>query len=213
MDIDKLVEGIGKFQKKDFSKHKNEYINLVKNGQNPKALFIGCSDSRVAPNIITNSKAGDLFMHRNVGNFVSPFGSDVGTEIASTIEYAVNELNLSNIIVCGHSHCGAIHALNHIESLDSNNMPNLIQWLKNGNRVKEIVENISIKKQLNQEEKLKYMEKISVIFSLQNLLTYPYVCEKVIQGSLKIVGWYYTIETGEIEQFNEEDSRFYAIDA
>jgi len=109
MDFSSIIKGSEHFKNKDFKKYKNKFIDLVKNGQHPKVLFIGCSDSRVVPNLITQSEPGDLFVMRNIGNFVPPFKPDVdfhGT--AAAIEYAVSILKVTDIIVCGHSHCGAI---------------------------------------------------------------------------------------------------------
>ena len=212
MDISKLINGIEHFSKKEFSQNKKKYIELVKKGQHPKALFIGCSDSRVVPNIITSSEPGDLFVMRNVGNFVPPFSPEVeyhGT--AAAIEYAVNELKVSDIIVCGHSHCGAIKGLYKREELDKTKMTHLRRWLHLGDRAKQIVEAIDEKQTLSQEDKLKYTEHISVVFSLQNLLTYPTVAKLVTDGELSLRGWYYTIETGEIEFYDEDEMSFFPI--
>jgi carbonic anhydrase len=212
MDMSSLLDGAESFQKKVFKKNKNKYEDLVKNGQHPKALFIGCSDSRVVPNLITNADPGDLFVYRNIGNFVPPFDPKIqyhGT--AAAIEYAVSHLEVGDIIICGHSHCGAIKGVYEREKLDENSMAHLRKWLELGERAKEIVEIMSVKQHFDIDEKLEHTEQISVIFSMQNLLTYPRVAQKIMDGTLSINGWYYKIETGEIFSYDEDDMKFLPI--
>jgi len=212
MDMSGLIEGVESFQKNTFKKNKNKYLDLVKNGQKPKALFIGCSDSRVVPNLMMNADPGDLFVFRNVGNFVPPFNPKIeyhGT--AAAIEYAVSHLEVSNIIVCGHSHCGAIRGVYEIEKLDIESMAHLRKWLELGIRAKDVAELMSSKQHFSIEEKFEHTEQISVIFSMQNLLTYPKVAQKIMDGSLSISGWHYKIETGEIFSYDEDEMRFLPI--
>ncbi|MCF6173290.1 MAG: carbonic anhydrase [Campylobacteraceae bacterium] len=212
MNISNLLNSAASFHKDKFKKNRSKYIDLVKNGQHPQALFIGCSDSRVIPNLITNSDPGDLFVYRNVGNFVPPFNPKVefhGT--AAAIEYAVSHLKISNIIICGHSHCGAIKGVYERDSLDIDSMAHLKKWLELGNRAKDIVDEMAIKYNFTFEEKLEHTEQISVVFSMQNILTYPKVVQKVKDGELSIRGWYYKIETGEISYYNEEEMEFLPI--
>jgi len=212
MNMSDILKGASSFHHETFKKNRDIYRDLVKNGQHPKVLFIGCSDSRVVPNLITNSDPGDLFVYRNVGNFVPPFNPEVefhGT--AAAIEYAVSHLKVSDIIICGHSHCGAIKGVYSRDKLDAKSMAHLRKWLELGERAKNIVEKIASKQCLSFEEKLKHTEQISVVFSMQNLLTYPRVAKKVKDGDLSIRGWYYKIETGEILYYNEKDMEFLAI--
>ncbi len=212
MNMSDLLNSAGSFRKDTFKKNKNKYIDLVKNGQHPKALFIGCSDSRVVPNLITNSDPGDLFVFRNIGNFVPPFNPDVefhGT--AAAIEYAVSHLQVSNVIVCGHSHCGAIKGVYERDKLDIESMAHLRKWLELGVRAKNIASKMAAKQHLSFDEQLVHTEQISVIFSMQNLLTYPKVAQKVMDGALSIRGWYYKIETGEILYYDEEELEFLPI--
>src|SRR4051812_32800007 len=107
--MQKLVDGIHHFQQNIFSSHERLFKRLVK-GQNPLALFITCSDSRIDPMLLTQADPGELFIMRNAGNIVPPYGAVRGGE-AATIEYAVSVLAVKEIIVCGHSHCGAMNAL------------------------------------------------------------------------------------------------------
>jgi carbonic anhydrase len=212
MGISTLLEGANSFQKEVFKKKKETFVELVKNGQNPKALFIGCSDSRIVPNLITQSNPGDLFVYRNVGNFVPPFDPEAkfhGT--AAAIEYAVSHLKVSDVIICGHSHCGAIKGVYQREELDENSMAHLKKWLELGERAKIIVENMDKRQHFSFEEKLTHTEQISVVFSMQNILTYPRVAKKVKDGVLSIRGWYYKIETGEILYYDDDENEFLPI--
>ena len=197
-----LIEGHNDFQSVKFKNNKERFKHLVEEGQNPKALFIGCSDSRVMPALITNSKPGDLFIARNIGNFVAPFNpSQDYHATASAIEYAVSVLEVTDVIVCGHSECGAISALfKKIEPTDEN--LHTIKWLELGESAKRSAL-LSMKGQ-PQEEILRYTERISVIFQLENLLTYPAVKRRVEEGSLFLHGWHYDLKNGKIEYYDEE---------
>jgi len=128
MDNHNIILGNELFQKSYFKAHEKELLELVEKGQNPKALYIGCSDSRVLPNLITKSAPGDLFVIRNVGNFVAPYNPDESFHsTASAIEYAVSILKIKNLIVCGHTHCGAIEAIYNKDELED---PELVHTKK-----------------------------------------------------------------------------------
>jgi carbonic anhydrase len=200
-------KGYETFQKYHFKKHEKEFLQLVEQGQNPKALFIGCSDSRVIPNLITNSKIGDLFVIRNVGNFVPPYSlANTYQGTASAIEYAVSVLNVSEIIVCGHTHCGACATLHAPESKISN-MPHLKKWLKIGQEAK----NLALSTNLKGDKLLRATEQFSIVSQIQNLLTYPEIKEKIETESLYIHGWYYYIESGKIEFYDPDELQFKSL--
>jgi len=205
-NIKSLIEGHGSFQSVKFKKNEERYKHLVDEGQNPKALFIGCSDSRVVPDVITGSKPGDLFMARNIGNFVAPFNPDASYHAtASAIEYAVSVLEVSDIIVCGHSECGAIAALyKEIEPTDEN--LHTIKWLKLGESAKKAA--LLSHRGKPKEEILRYTEKVSLIFQIENLLTYPAVKRRVEEGTLFLHGWHYDIKNGTIEYYDDESYEF-----
>jgi len=199
-------EGHSAFRSVKFSKNKERFKTLVSEGQNPKALFIGCSDSRVMPSMITSSKPGDLFIVRNIGNFVAPFKPNADYHAtASAIEYAVSILEVSDIIVCGHSHCGAIKALySNIKETPEN--IHTIKWLELGEEAKKIT---MIAHAGEKEEKLlQHTEKISVVYQIDNLLTYPAVKRRVEEGTLFLHGWYYDLESGVIEHYDDESYAF-----
>jgi len=201
-----LIEGHNDFQSIKFKNNQERFKTLVEEGQNPKALFIGCSDSRVMPALITNSKVGDLFITRNIGNFVAPFNPNQDYHAtASAIEYAVSVLEVTDIIVCGHSECGAISALfKKIEPTDEN--LHTIKWLELGESAKRSAL-LSLREE-SHENILRYTEKVSVIFQLENLLTYPAVKRRVAQGSLFLHGWHYNLKNGIIEYYDEEAYEF-----
>jgi carbonic anhydrase len=204
--VQDLIDGHENFKGKKFKKYENKFIDLVKNGQKPKVLFIACSDSRVDPVLITNSDPGDLFILRNIGNFVPPFSPDNDYHAtAAGIEYATHVLKVTDIIICGHSHCGAIDSL--YQDIDSINLLHVKRWLDLGSEAKKHVEN-SIKSDATQKEKLELTEKVSVVFQMKNLLSYPEVKSRVDSGELSLRGWYYKIKTGELEYFCDKDREF-----
>ena len=211
--MDSRLEAFGKghqaFKEVKFKKNQERFEKLVKEGQNPKALFIGCSDSRVMPGLITGSKPGDLFIVRNIGNFVAPFQPDADYHAtASAIEYAVSILGVSDIIVCGHSDCGAIASLfQNIEATEEN--IHTIKWLELGEEAKN--EALLAYNHAPKNELLRYTEQISVVYQLDNLLTYPAVKRRVDEGKLFLHGWHYEIETGNICYYDDETFEFKAL--
>jgi len=205
------AKGVKAFQNITFKKHAHEYRELVRKGQSPKALFIGCSDSRVLPNLITSTGPGDLFVFRNVGNFVPPYKPDNDYHAtASAIEYAAFELSVNEIIVCGHSDCGACKALYEDHSAHAHEMAHTIKWLELGMPAKELA--LNSVGDGNRAELLEATEKFSIIFQLQNLLTYPNVRKRVMEGTLFLHGWYYRLDTGVIEYFDPEEQIFLPLE-
>lgn len=206
-----LLDGNEMFKKSYFKKHEKELLDLAKNGQHPKALFIGCADSRVIPNLITQTDPGDLFVLRNVGNFVAPYKPDEDYHsTAAGIEYAVTALKVSEIIICGHTHCGAIGSLYH--EIEEKPFVHTKKWLTLGNKAKSLAL-LALGKNAPQEDILRLTEKLSVISQIENLLTYPYVKERLDQGLLHIHGWMYDIESGDIEYYDPDAHEFRSLNA
>ena len=205
--LDDLIRGNQKFKDVHFPKLEEKYGKLVEYGQNPQILFIGCSDSRVVPDLIVNSKPGDMFILRNIGNFVPPYANDNDFHgSSSAIEYAVSVLGVKDIIVCGHSHCGAISSL----YKDLSNEPELQhvrKWLSLGQKAKEYA-SLALGSNATKENLQKITEKISIKHQLENLLTYPAVLRKVNSGELDIHGWHYKIEDGSIEVYDGDSCDF-----
>lgn len=206
MNLEDYAKGNALF-KSYFKKNKESLLKLVKEGQSPKALFIGCSDSRVIPDMMVQSNPGDLFVVRNVGNFVPPFKPDEDFHsTASAIEYAVSVLKVQEIIICGHTHCGACEHL--FEDLGDD--PHLIhtkKWLELGESAKKSAI-LSLGNGADKEELLRLTEKLSVIKQIENILTYPSVHDRFENDDLHIHGWYYDIETGKIEYYNADTYEF-----
>ncbi|MDJ0715464.1 MAG: carbonic anhydrase [Prochloraceae cyanobacterium] len=189
----KLIEGLGKFQTGYFSTHKQLFEELS-HGQHPRILFITCSDSRIDPNLITQAQVGELFVIRNAGNIIPPFGAANGGEGAA-IEYSIEALNIEEVIVCGHSHCGAMKGLLKMNSL-SEKMPLVYDWLKHAEATRKLVkENYS---DLQGEELLEVTVAENVLNQLDNLQTYPVIRSRLHQRKLSLHGWIYRIETGEV---------------
>ncbi|WP_304546123.1 carbonic anhydrase [Sulfurimonas microaerophilic] len=204
-----LLEGNEIFVNSYFKKHSEELLDLAQNGQHPKALFIGCADSRVIPNLITQTDPGELFVLRNVGNFVAPYKPDEDFHsTAAGIEYAVTALEVSEIIICGHTHCGAIASL--YTDLEDKKFIHTKKWLTLGQKPKALAK-LALGKDASQQELLRLTEKISVISQIENLLTYPYVKEAVANDQIHIHGWMYDIATGEIEYYDPDAHEFISL--
>lgn len=206
MAIDKLIAGNKQFKEECFPAIKEELKSLVENGQHPEVLFIGCSDSRVTPDLMLNTKPGDMFILRNVGNFVAPFKHDEDFHgSAAAIEFAVAVLNVKEIIICGHSHCGACKSLyEDIPNTDS--LIHVKTWLKLGLPAK--IRTLKNNKFTSQEEMYRATERNSIRHQLDNLVTYPDVRKRIASGELTIHGWYYDIETGSIDYYDKDNDDF-----
>ena len=208
-NVERLLQGNEFFQKNYFCKHEDELLNLVSSGQHPKVLYIGCADSRVIPSLITNTPPGQLFVLRNVGNFVAPYKPDEDYHaMAAGIEYAVTALEVEEIIICGHTHCGAIAAL--YKDINDEAFVHTQKWLSLGKKAKELA-TLALGKDEEQEKLLRLTEKLSIIFQIENLMTYPCVSSKVSKGELHVHGWLYHIETGEIKYYDPDEHDFLAL--
>lgn len=203
--MEKLLQGLIKFRENDFEVHRELFGTLSKS-QKPHTLFIGCSDSRLVPNLITQTLPGELFVVRNIANIVPPYRkSQEYLSTTSAIEYAVNVLEVENIIICGHSNCGGCKSLySSDEAL--NTIPHTKKWLELGGSVKD-----KVLAEVAEEDKGKIQwmtEQINILEQLKHLLTYPFIRQKYIQETINIEGWYYIIETGEVYIYNKENAVF-----
>ncbi len=208
MTDSKLIEGNREFVKDISTELDAKMTILTVKGQSPKTLFIGCCDSRVAPNIITNTHIGDLFISRTIGNFVSPYDPDASYPAsASAVEYAVSALNVETIVVCGHTHCGAIAGLFGLDTLDDREFSNTKKWLSLGTKAKDEVLKL-ITKDTSEREKLEMTEKLSAVYQLDNLLTYPAVKKRVEEGTLTLNAWHYNIDTGIVSRYDSKTKEF-----
>ena len=189
----KLIKGLREFKTNYFSTHLQLFEQLS-HGQKPRFLFITCSDSRIDPNLITQTEVGELFVIRNAGNIIPPFGAANGGEGAA-VEYAVHALGIEQIVVCGHSHCGAMKGLLQLNKLQED-MPLVYDWLKHAEATRRLVkENYG---NYTGEELLEITIAENVLTQIENLKTYPVIHSKLYQGKLKIYAWIYHLETGEV---------------
>jgi carbonic anhydrase len=205
--MQKLVEGVHAFRKQYFAKHRELFHRLAGDGQAPETLFITCSDSRVVPNLITSAAPGDLFIVRNVGNLVPQLTLPGGT--AAAIEYAVEALKVQNIIVCGHTHCGAIQAVLDPARMDA--WPFVRRWLAQTERVRAIVgERYG---HLQGEALVTAAVEENVLVQLENLREFPFIAERLDQGKLHVSGWVFKIETGHVFEFDPDVNQFVDMEA
>jgi carbonic anhydrase len=172
-------------------------------GQKPKALFVTCSDSRVVPDLITQSDPGDLFVVRNAGNIVPPHGSASGAE-AAAIEYAVKALGVKDIVICGHTQCGAMRGLLHPEDLES--LPRVKEWLRHADAGREVV--LSMYGHLADAARWKVLVEENVLSQIENLRTHPTVAAGLATGALKLHAWVYKMETGEVFSYDPESGQY-----
>lgn len=200
-----MSTGHGLFKESFYKQHEEEFFRLVKEGQSPEFLFIGCSDSRVIPELITQSNPGKLFVIRTAGNFVPFYTPDNQDGVSATIQFGVEALNIKHIIVCGHSHCGAIQAL--VEPQRQSKLGLVSNWLKLGQEAKQFVSNRWKEKELTEEFK-REVEQTSVVRQLRHLHSFPFIKKRVEEKRLELHGWYFKIETGEILYYNMEEDKF-----
>jgi carbonic anhydrase len=196
--LDELLLRLRRFHSNYFPLHQQRFQDLVADGQHPKTLFIGCSDSRLVPYLLTGAGPGELFIVRNVGAFVPPYDGSHGLHgTTAAIEYAVLNLHVERIIVCGHSHCGAIRAA-------YDGVPDearaLQAWLK-------LAQEALLPVQSSPEALLR-TEQRSVVLQLERLMDYPMVRREVEAGRLTLHGWHYVIEDGEIHVFDAQKAGF-----
>lgn len=205
---DRLLDGVLRFRNEEFLEHQNLFSTLGDN-QDPHTLFIGCADSRVVPNLITNTLPGELFVVRNIANLVPHYR--ISSEFAATtaaIEYAVVVLEVENIVVCGHSNCGGCSAL-YLPEEKLNKIPNVKKWLELAAPIKKQV----LEEGKYEDEKIRnlHTELLNIIEQLKHLLSYPFIKERFERGQIKLYGWYYVIETGDVYDYDFDSKEFRLI--
>lgn len=199
-DSDPLLERLKAFHDDYFPKHQQRFQDLVSQGQSPKTLFIGCSDSRLVPYLLTGTGPGELFIVRNVGALVPPFDGSRGVHgTVAAIEMAVLSLEVERIIVCGHSHCGAIRVA--YEGCPPGAV-HLQDWLA---LLSEALLPVR-----PSAEALRRTEQRTIVLQLERLMAYPMVRERVLTGRLSLHGWHYVIEDGEVHVFDAAKGQFIA---
>ena len=199
-DVSKFLAGIANFQQQHFGENADLASDLM-TGQKPQALLIGCCDSRVDPALLTDSSPGDLFILRNIANLVPPYSkSNDYHGVSSSIEYAVIYLNVSDIIVLGHSNCGGIGAL--LESANGQKTGEFIgNWVNIAASARDKV--LTEMATETPEKQARACEKEAILVSLKNLMGFPWVKERVARGQLSLHGWYYNMGTGQFRNYNQ----------
>ncbi|MCU1762939.1 carbonic anhydrase [Pseudomonas sp. 14P_8.1_Bac3] len=201
-----IVDGFLHFHHEIFPQQEELFKKLA-TAQQPRAMFITCADSRIVPELITHSSPGDLFVTRNVGNVVPPYGQMNGG-VSTAIEYAVLALGVQHIIICGHSDCGAMRAVLNPGSLEK--MPTVKAWLQHAEVAKTMVhDNCNC---ADENETMHILTEENVIAQLQHLRTHPSVASRIANGQLFIHGWVYDIETSAIKAYDADQSRFLPLD-
>ena len=203
MPTSKLISGHRRFREKFDSEHE-VFERLAEEGQNPKVLWIGCSDSRVVPELITGADPGELFDVRNIANIVPP-APTIACATGAAIEYAVLHLEVSHIVICGHTECGGIKALEAPPSAKTE--PHIASWLELAQPARERVLDSDV------PEAEHYLEtiKTNILMQCDNLRTYPCVAEREQTGNLSVHPWLYDLHTGEIQEWDENFTRWGAV--
>jgi carbonic anhydrase len=197
----RLIRGALDFQRRVFGTKKSLFGRLAK-GQRPRELFITCSDSRINPNLLTLTEPGELFILRNAGNLVPPHGGQAGGE-AATVEYAVVQLKVRDIIVCGHSHCGAMQGLLQPKALKD--LPCVAAWLSHAREVLPQVQSAP------ESERLQAAIDANVLLQLEHLRSHPAVATAQAARKLRLHGWVYHFETGDVRTYDPVAGRFVSL--
>lgn len=202
----RIIKGVFAFQKNVFAS-KEELFRQLGEGQHPLALFITCSDSRISPNMLTQTQPGELFILRNAGNIVPPAGSPVGGE-AATIEYAVVQLKIRDIILCGHAKCGAMQGL--LTPPSAKDLPLVLGWL---NHAKDSVRAAKARgKELPPETLLSCLIERNVLLQLDHIRTYEFIREALTAGRLRLHGWVYDFESGQVTAYDAAKDAFVPLE-
>lgn len=205
-DVTKFISGVESFQQQHFGEN-SELADTLRQGQKPQALLIGCCDSRVDPALLTDCAPGDLFILRNIANLVPPYikNNDDYHGVSSSIEYAVCYLEVSDIIILGHSQCGGIGAL--MQSAKGEEEGEFIgKWVNIAAPARDKV--VTEMTELDSEQQARACEKEAILVSMKNLMSFPWVKERVSKGQLSLHGWYYNIGTGQLKYYNTLSGEF-----
>ena len=198
-----LVSRLSRFRDHYFPQFERQYRELVAKGQHPTTLFIGCSDSRVVPHLLMDCGPGELFIVRNVGNLVPPYDASFGYHgTAAAIEFAIMTLPVTDIVVCGHSHCGAIRTLYQDIPAEARHTR---KWLELAAEAK-LAEPPT-------DEVLRRVEQRSVVLQLERLASFPMVRERLEANALFLHGWHYIIEEGQVLELDAHSGNFLPFDA
>jgi carbonic anhydrase len=197
-----ILAGLDKFQREVFP-HRRDLFDSLAASQRPEVLFITCADSRIDPNLLTQTQPGELFIVRNAGNMIPAYGSAAGGVTAS-IEYAVSALKVKELVICGHSDCGAMKGLLHPEKVAS--MKTVASWLHHGETARAVVEAMHGHKA--EDIQLGHLIEQNVVAQMRNVLTHPCVAAAVSMNRLRLHGWVYDIGHGTVHVYDQPAERF-----
>ncbi len=199
----RLIDGVLRFHR-DIHGPKRDLFTQLGEAQEPFAMFVACSDSRVAPELLTQREPGEIFVVRNVGNIIPSYAPSVGG-VSASIEYAIAALGIESIVVCGHSDCGAMKAILREEKVDK--MPAVASWIEHATAAKKIVDAI-LPPSADERTRLNALVHENVLCQLHNLQTHPVAAAKLATGKLKLYGWVYNIENGTVDTFDAAAGQF-----
>jgi carbonic anhydrase len=192
--LEELKAGIRRFRTEVYPGQAEVYRKAASEPQRPHALIVTCADSRIDPELITQSGPGDLFVTRNIGNLVPAYGEMLGG-VSAVIEYAVTALKVQHVVVCGHSDCGAMKGLLHPEAVEK--MPTVQRWLRNADAALSVASSLAERDE-KPSELLRRLTEENVLLQLQHLRTHPSVAGAMAREELTISGWVYDIGRGEV---------------
>ncbi|MBI5364635.1 MAG: carbonic anhydrase [Planctomycetes bacterium] len=204
--MQRLIDGVHRFQSDEFGRYQELFQRLSRDGQNPHTLFITCSDSRVLAELITHSRPGDLFVVKNVGNIVPHAKDQDSSSTSAAIEFAVEVLGVSDVVVCGHSQCGAMEALvNDVPT--ARNLEHVQRWLELAAPVREVVRTKYAHIDDRTERATAAAEE-NVLFGLENLHSHGCVQHRLAEGRLRLHGWFFKIATAELFAYDPRTGQF-----
>ena len=203
-----LKAGIRKFRRDIYPAQAETYRKAASEPQRPHAMIVTCADSRIDPELITQSGPGELFVTRNIGNLVPAYGEMMGG-VSAVVEYAVSALRVKHIVVCGHSDCGAMKALLHPESLES--MATVKRWMRNAEAALSVADSLANHDE-KPSERLRRLTEENVLLQIQHLRTHPSVAGAMARGELSLSGWIYDIATGEVRISENGDRAFHPVE-
>jgi carbonic anhydrase len=205
--IRRLFDGVLSFRERAFPA-KRQLFERLATGQNPHTLFITCADSRISPELITNSGPGDMFICRNIGNIVPAYGEMMGG-VSAVVEYACTALGVADVVVCGHSDCGAMKGLLDPEKAGLSKMPTVASWLRNAEAARSVV--AVTKPDLTGDALVEALVEQNVKLQLGHLRTHPAVAAGLADGRLTLHGWVYDIKSGQVSEFDKDDKNLRPI--
>jgi len=201
-----IVNGVVEFKENAYPSKKDLYEKLA-TGQSPEALFITCSDSRISPNLITQTDPGEIFVCRNAGNIVPPY-SDTANGMSASVEYASAVLQVPHIVICGHSDCGAMKGAMYPEGLST--LPHVAEWVSYSNPAVETVNKTA--GDADDATRINMLIEQNVLLQMENLKTHPSVGNRHQAGEVIIHGWVYDIRTGDVAAYDEETGKFLPVE-